>query len=121
MSRCICKCIRIYIHVHVSYALPRGTWLSPFNLCKYMQFGSRSERPDLDPSAFPSNFGQNWEKMINLTSKLREINDIEHNRGVAKYIFKIKVFWIVLCIMPSIPLKQKCLNIIMIWVVVSHI
>ena len=25
--------------------------------------------------------GQNWEKMINLTSKLGEINDIEHNKG----------------------------------------
>ena len=25
--------------------------------------------------------GQNWEKIINLTSKLGEINDIEHNKG----------------------------------------
>ena len=25
--------------------------------------------------------GQNWEKMINLTSKLGVINDIEHNKG----------------------------------------
>ena len=24
--------------------------------------------------------GQNWEKMIDLTSKLGEINDIEHNK-----------------------------------------
>ena len=25
--------------------------------------------------------GKNWGKMINLTSKLGEINDIEHNKG----------------------------------------
>ena len=25
--------------------------------------------------------GQNWEKMINSTSKLGEINDLEHNKG----------------------------------------
>ena len=25
--------------------------------------------------------GKNWEKMINLTSKLGEINDIEHYKG----------------------------------------
>ena len=25
--------------------------------------------------------GQNWEKLIILTSKLGEINDIEHNKG----------------------------------------
>ena len=35
--------------------------------------------------------GQNWEKNINLTAKLGEINDIEHNR-VAKYILKSKLF-----------------------------
>ena len=38
--------------------------------------------------------GQNWEKMINLTSKLGEINNIvmiEHYKG-AKYILKIKLF-----------------------------
>ena len=29
--------------------------------------------------------GQNWEKMINLTSKLGEINDIEHNKGSKIY------------------------------------
>ena len=34
--------------------------------------------------------GQNWEKMIDLTSKLGEINDIEHNKD--KIILKIKLF-----------------------------
>ena len=37
--------------------------------------------------------GQNWEKMIDLTSKLGEINDIEHNKG-SKFFLD--------CIMPSI-------------------
>ena len=35
--------------------------------------------------------GQNWEKMIDLTSKLEEINDIEHNKG-SKIIINIKLF-----------------------------
>ena len=30
-------------------------------------------------------YGQNWEKMTDLTSKLREINDIEHNKGSKIY------------------------------------
>ena len=29
--------------------------------------------------------GQNWEKMIELTTKLGEINDIEHNNGSKIY------------------------------------
>ena len=29
--------------------------------------------------------GQNWEKMVDLTSKLREINDIERNKGSKIY------------------------------------
>ena len=29
--------------------------------------------------------GQNWEKMIDLTSKLGEIKDIEHNKGSKIY------------------------------------
>ena len=59
--------------------------------------------------------GQNWEKMINLTAKLGEINDIEHNKGS-----KIYPQVILDCIMPSIPLKHKCLSIILIWFIVSH-
>ena len=49
--------------------------------------------------------GQNWEKMINLTSKLGEINNIEHNKG-SKIYPQNQV--ILDCIMPSIPLKHKC-------------
>ena len=59
--------------------------------------------------------GQNWEKLIDLTSKLGEINDIEHNKG-SKIYPQNQV--ILDCIMPSIPLMHKCL--ILIWVIVSH-
>ena len=48
--------------------------------------------------------GQNWGKMINLTSKLGEINDIEHNKG-SKIYPQNQV--ILDCNMPSIPLKHK--------------
>ena len=72
-----------------------------------------------DHRAFSSNFGKRplakiW-KMIDLTSKLGEINDIEHNKGS-----KISSNQVILdCIMSSIPLKHKCLSIILIWVIVS--
>ena len=42
--------------------------------------------------------GQNWEKMIDLTSKLGEINGIEHNKGSQNQV-------ILDCIMPSILFK----------------
>ena len=61
--------------------------------------------------------GQNWEKMINLTAKLGEINDIEHNKG-SKIYPQNQV--ILDCIIPTIPLKHKCLSIILVWVIVSH-
>ena len=61
--------------------------------------------------------GQNWKKMINSTAKLGEINDIEHNKG-SKIYPQNQV--ITDYIMPSIPLKHKCLSIILIWVIVSH-
>ena len=57
------------------------------------------------------------EKMIDLTAKLGEINDIEHKKG-SKIYPENQV--ILDCIMPSIPLKHKCLSIILIWVTVSH-
>ena len=57
--------------------------------------------------------GQNWEKMVDLTSKLGEINDIERNKG-SKIYPRNQV--ILDCIMPSIPLKHKCLSIILICV-----
>ena len=47
--------------------------------------------------------------MIDLTSKLGEIDDIEHNKG-SKIHHQNQV--ILDCIMPSIPLKHKCLSII---------
>ena len=63
--------------------------------------------------AFPSNFGKRplakFEKMIDLTAKLGEINDIEHNKG-SKIYPQNQV--ILDCIMPTIPLKHKCLRII---------
>ena len=59
----------------------------------------------------------NWEKIIDLTSKLGEINDIEHNKGCK--IYPQKQF-ILDCIMASIPLKHKCFSIILKWVIVSH-
>ena len=61
--------------------------------------------------------GQNWEKLIDLTSKLGEINNIELNKG-SKIYPQIQI--ILGCIMPSIPLKHNCLSIILIWVIVSH-
>ena len=61
--------------------------------------------------------GQNWEKKIDLTSKLGEIKDIELYKG-SKIYPQNQV--ILDCIMPSIPFKHKCLRIILIWVSVSH-
>ena len=61
--------------------------------------------------------GQNWEIMIDLTAKLGEINDIEHNKGSKIYLQNQVILD---CIMPTIPLKHMCLSIILIWVIVSH-
>ena len=70
---------------------------------------------------FPAMLGKGpWpklEKNDQLTSKLGEINDIEHNKG-SKIYPQNQV--ILDCIMSSIPLKHKCLSIILIWVIVSH-
>ena len=58
---------------------------------------------------FPAILGKgHWpklDKMIDLTSKLGEINNIEHNKG-SKIYPQNQV--ILDCIMPSIPLKHKC-------------
>ena len=62
-------------------------------------------------------FSQNWGKMIDLTSKLEEINDIEHNKGSKTYPQNQVILD---CIMPSIALMHKCLSIILMWVIVSH-
>ena len=71
----------------------------------------------LFPAILGTGSGQNWEKMIDFTSKLGEINDIENNKG-SKIYPQNQV--ILDCIMPSIPLKHKCLSIILIWVIVSR-
>ena len=55
--------------------------------------------------------------MIDLTAKLGEIKDIEHNRG-SKIYPQNQV--ILDCIMPRIPLKHKYLRIILILVIVFH-
>ena len=53
--------------------------------------------------------------MIDLTSKLGEIKGIEHNKGIKIYPHNQVILD---CIMPSIPIKNKGLSIILIWVVV---
>ena len=55
--------------------------------------------------------------MIDLSSKLGEINDLEHNKGSKIYPQNQCILH---CIMPSIPLKHKPLSIILIRVIVSH-
>ena len=55
--------------------------------------------------------------MIDLTSKLGEINAIEHNKDSKIYLQNQAILN---CIMPSIPLKHKSLSIILIWIIVSH-
>ena len=52
-----------------------------------------------------------------LTAKLGEINDIEHNK-CSKIYRQNQV--ILDCTMPTIPLKDKCLSIILSRVIVSH-
>ena len=44
---------------------------------------------------------QNWEKIIDLTAKLGEIKDIEHNKGSKVYPQNQDILD---CIMPTIPL-----------------
>ena len=61
--------------------------------------------------------GQNFEKIIDLTSKLGEINDIEHNKG-SKIYPQNQV--ILDCIMSSIPLKHKCFSVILKWFIFSQ-
>ena len=55
--------------------------------------------------------------MIYLTTKLGEINEVEHNKDSKIYPQNQVMLD---CIMPTIPLKHKCLSIILIWVIVSH-
>ena len=58
------------------------------------------------------------EKKFHLrTSKLGEINNIEHYKGSKMYPQNQVISD---CIMPSIPLKHKCVSIILILVSVFH-
>ena len=52
-----------------------------------------------------------------VTAKLGEIKDIEHNKGSKIYPQNQAILD---CKMPTIPLKHKCLSIILIWVIISH-
>ena len=61
--------------------------------------------------------GRKETNQTNKSSKLGEINDIEYNKG-SKIYPQNQV--ILDCIMPRIPLKHKCLSIILKWVIVSH-
>ena len=73
------------------------------------------------PGLFPAILGEGpWPKLgkiINLTSKLGEINDIEHNK-CSKIYPQNQV--ILDCTMSSIPLKHKCLSSILMLVIDSH-
>ena len=82
----------------------------------------RMDHPKFIAGLFPAILGKGpWSKFgnfnFNLTSKLGEINDIEHNKGSKIYPQNQVILEF---IMPSIPLKHKCLSIILIWVIVSH-
>ena len=59
----------------------------------------------------------NWGKMIDLTAKLGEINDIEHNMG-SKIFCQNQV--ILEMYYAKLLLMHICLSIILIWVIVSH-
>ena len=74
---------------------------------------------ELTAGPFPAILGKGpWPKKVNLTSKLGEIQDIEHYKG-SKIYPQNQV--ILDCIMPSKPLKhKKCFSIILIWDSVSH-
>ena len=56
-------------------------------------------------------------KMIDLTTKLGEIHNIEHNKGSKIYSQNQAILD---CVMPTIPLKHMCLNTILIWAIVSQ-
>ena len=70
---------------------------------------------------FPAILGKGlWLKLgkkIDLTLKLGEIKDIEHNKDSEIYPQNQVILD---CIMSSVPLKHKCLSISLIWVIISH-
>ena len=84
---------------------------------KFIKFQLQSQFKAFFSAILGKGLWPKLDKMIDLTSKLGEINDIEHNKG-SKIYPQNQV--ILDCIIPSIPLKHKCLSIILIWVIVSH-
>ena len=71
--------------------MPEKTENTQVSLC----FPNRTPDTDCQAGLFPANLGKGpWPKlgkMIDLTAKSGEINDIKNNK-VAKYILKIKLF-----------------------------
>ena len=87
-------------------------------LCFMVRFYAMLLKPGLYPAIYGKGPMTKLEKKFTaLTTKLGEINNIEHNK-CSKIYPRNKV--ILVCIMPSIPLKQKCLSFILIWVIDSH-
>ena len=111
-DQCGCgECDNRAVHSTSGYNVSRsfGKWIISIVQCNpsqgfFQQFWEKAS-------------GQNWETMINLTSKLGEINNIVHKKG-SKIYPQNQV--ILDCIMPSIPLKHKCISIILIQIIVSH-
>ena len=81
-------------------------------------------KPDflaIRPGLFPVILGKGpWPKLGKndcFNIKLGEINDIEHNKGYKIYPQNQVILD---CNLSSIPLKHKCLSLILIQVIVSH-
>ena len=93
-------------------------WISQV---KFLTFSLRFLRVGSEYRAFSSNFGKRPLAKIGKNDRLdikigRNFN-IEHNKG-SKIYPQNQV--ILDSFMPSIPLKHKCLSIILIWVIVSR-
>ena len=84
-------------------------------MCYVVIWLRKSGSPGLFQQFWEKAPGQNWVK-IDLTAKLGEINDIEHNKASKIYPQNQVMLD---CIMPTIPLKHKCLSIILIWDIAS--
>ena len=67
-------------------------------MVEYFAIGVEKEMQGFFQQIWKKAPGKNWGKMINLTSKLGEINDIKHNKG-SKIYPQIQV--ILDCIMSS--------------------
>ena len=120
-----------YNHVYRQSGKQCGFWQDGFIRSKLIWINSvfKKDKSGLSRTRLKNNFsgflpailGKGpWPKlgkMIDLSSTLGEINDIEHNKGSKIYPQNLVILD---CVMPSIPLKLKCLSIILTWVIVSH-